>query len=88
MVIAFGRFYDQAAADGLGGNLYADDFSVDNSANFLDIRLEFAFGDAGDLATDAAEILGFTASSDTAAGTGAFTGKIALSRHNYDSLNH
>jgi len=58
LIIAFGGFDDQAVADGLGGDLYSHYLAVHDGADLLDIGLEFAFTDAGDLTADAAEILG------------------------------
>src|SRR5688572_23287249 len=56
-VVALGRLGDQAAAEGLGADLDADDLAVDQGANLLDIRAELALGDAGHLGADAAEVL-------------------------------
>ena len=57
-VITFGRFFNQAEANGLGRDPDAADFAVDDRADLLDVGFEFALGLAGDLAADTAEILG------------------------------
>ena len=79
MIIAFGGFDDQAVADGLGGDLYSHYLAVHDGADLLDIGLEFAFTDAGDLTADAAEILGLAAVGVFPAAAGLLACKIALS---------
>ena len=79
LIIAFGGFDDQAVADGLGGDLYSHYLAVHDGADLLDIGLEFAFTDAGDLTADAAEILGLAPPGNAAAGSSSFACKIALS---------
>lgn len=79
--VALDRLFHEPHANGLGGNSDSADFSVDDRPNALDVGFELAFGDAGRLATNAAEILGLTLAGDGPAGTGLFTSEIADSGH-------
>ena len=53
-VVSLGRFLDQAHPYGLGRDPDSAHFSVDQGPYFLNIRLEFALGDAGNLSADTA----------------------------------
>jgi hypothetical protein len=75
------RFHDQTGLDGLGANLDADYRAVDDSANFLDIRLKFASGYTGDFGADPAQILRLAAMGDLIPEGGLLTGKIANAWH-------
>lgn len=74
-VVSLRRLFDQAHTNRLGGDLNSADLAVYNGADLLDIGFEFPFRNAGDLPADAAQILGFTASFDTATCRGSFAGK-------------
>ena len=82
LVVPLGRLDDQAHAHRLGAGLDAADFAFDDRANFLDVPLEFAFGDAGGLFTDAAQIFRLTAAGNASAAGGFLTQKHAFSCHN------
>jgi hypothetical protein len=73
--------YDQSLLDGFGADAKADDIAVDDGAHLLDIGLEGASGDAGDLGADAAQVLGFAAMGDLIAEGGFLTGEIANAGH-------
>ena len=79
LIIAFGGFDDQTVTNGLGGYLDADHFSINQGPDFLDIGLEFAFGDAGDLAADPTEVFGLTTAGDAMAGSRSFACKKTFS---------
>jgi hypothetical protein len=79
LIIALGRFDNQAIANRLGGDLDSNYLAIDQGANLLDVGFELAFTDAGNLAAHATKVFGFTAAGDAAAGTGSFAGKKAFS---------
>jgi len=81
LIIPLDRFLHQAHSDRLGGDPDPADLAVDHSANLLDIGLEFAFGNAGNLLTHATEVLGLTAPSYALTGPCLLSCKIAFSRH-------
>ena len=80
-IVAFGGLGDQALTDGFGGDADAHDLAIDQGADFLDVGLEGAFADAGDLAAYATEVFGFAASGDGTAKTGSLSGDTTYSRH-------
>src|SRR5439155_8765004 len=80
-VLAADGLDHHAVADCLGANLDADDPAVHNRADFLDVRLELARGDAGGLSADPAQVLGLAAVRDLVAEAGFLTGEIADAGH-------
>src|SRR5437762_14369791 len=52
---------DQSHANGFGADLDAHDLPTHHRPNLLNIGLEFARGNAGDLGADSAQILGLAA---------------------------
>src|SRR5580700_1062457 len=77
---------DQSLADGLGRHLDADDAAVDDGANALNVGLEFARGDAGDLGADAAQVFGLAAMGDLVTKGGLFSGVVTNTSHCQTSL--
>src|SRR5690349_16467196 len=59
--LALDRPLHQAGADGRGGDADALHLAVDDHLDLLEVRLELAAGDAGDLLADAAQVLGLAA---------------------------
>ena len=80
-VVAFLRFNDESVAYGFGGDFDANDFTIDESADFLDVWFEFSFGFAGNFSPYTTEVFCFTASGDASSGTGSFSGEITFSGH-------
>jgi len=80
-VIAFLRFNDESVAYGFGGDFDANDFTIDESADFLDVGFEFSFSFAGNFAAYTTEVFCFTASGDGSSGAGSFSGEITFSGH-------
>ena len=74
-VVSLRRLFDQAHTNRFGGDSNPANPAVYDGADLLDIGLELPFSNTGNLFTDAAEILGFTASCDTLAGPGFSAGK-------------
>ncbi len=72
---------DEAGAESLGRCPDAFSLAVDDDANLLEIRLELACRAAGDLDTDAAEVLGLTAVGTLATNLGATAGINAFVWH-------
>lgn len=64
LVVSLWRLYNEPHADSLGRNLDPTDLAVDDGTNLLDIRFEFSFCNTGDVFTNTAEVLSFTASGD------------------------
>ena len=60
-VLALEGLDDQAHLDGLGRDLDPADLTVHNRTHLLHVGFEFAFGDAGGLFTNTAQIFRFTA---------------------------
>jgi len=79
--LALDRLGDQAHLDGLGADLDPADATVDQSANFLDVRTELAGGDASDLGPDTAEVFGFAAMGDLIPEGRVLTGKMTNAWH-------
>ena len=65
--LADDRFFDLAAAEQADRDAAADDLAVLDDANLLQVLLEAALGDAGRLATVAAQVLGLAAILDRVA---------------------
>ena len=61
---AFGGAFDAAAANALDADAHAFDGAVDFNLNTLQVGVEAPPADAGDLATDAAQIFRFAAPGD------------------------
>jgi hypothetical protein len=74
-------FDDHARLDGLGADLHADNLPVDDSANLLNVRLERAGSDAGDLGANTTQVLGLAAMGDLIPKRGLLTGEIANAWH-------
>ena len=74
-IIAFGRFLNQSHSYRFGGDFNAADLTVHEGPNALDVWTEHALGAAGDLSSDAAEVLGFAPPGDTPAATGLLASK-------------
>src|SRR5688572_16620862 len=70
------RLDDHAVADGLGADLHANDLAVNHGADLLNIRLELAGGDPGDLGADPAQILRLAAMGDLVAEGGLLAGEV------------
>lgn len=60
-IVPLGGLDDQTHLDCLGRGPNPSDLAINDGTDGLYVSLEFPFGDAGNLATDAAQILGFTA---------------------------
>src|SRR4051794_22699331 len=72
---------DEAHAECLGGDLGADGLAVDHGGDGEDVGAELALGFAGDLLTDAAEVLGFAAVTEAASSGSLAAGKCTDTRH-------
>jgi len=59
-VVAFQPFLNKPHFYRFGRYPYPGYLAIDNGVNLLDIRLELSSGDANNLATDAAQLLGLT----------------------------
>ena len=75
---ALGGFGYEAFFEGAGGHADVADFAAgQNSLHALQIHMELALGDGGDVRADAARFLGLTRAPDDVALHGAFTGQFA-----------
>src|SRR5882762_7557178 len=61
LIAATDGLHNQSHADGFGADLDPHDPPIHHGADFLNIGLEFARGNAGDLGADAAKVLGLAA---------------------------
>jgi hypothetical protein len=83
--LALHRTLNLAAADALCARSPAAHFTVDDNLNPLQVRLKCPARDAGDLATDAAQVLCLAASSDLMAERRLLSTKITLHAHDRTS---
>ena len=82
--IPFGCLGDESLFDGAGGHAYVADFAVGHDRFYaLQIHMEFALGDSGDVRADAADFLSFTRAPDDAALHRAFAGQFTNACHKF-----
>src|SRR5579862_2047037 len=80
-VVSMDRLGHQSHANSLGTDLDADNAAIDQRTNFVNVRFEFAMGDAGDFRTDAAKVFGLAAMGDLVSEGGFLAGKMTDAWH-------